>query len=140
MSRARRIHHLTAAVQRLLGSLFLVAGLNGFLDFLPRRSAPMPPQAAEFLAGLGGSGYLLPLLAATELVAGMLLIGNRWVPLALAFLAPVVVNIVLFHLFLVTSGLAVALPVLAAELYLAWSYRTSFAPMLAFRADRGPKA
>jgi hypothetical protein len=56
------------------------------------------------------------------------------VPLALALLAPVIVNIILLHLFLAPSGLPIASVVVALELYLAWSYRRFFQPMLACRA------
>jgi hypothetical protein len=55
------------------------------------------------------------------------------VPLALAVLAPIVINIVGFHLFLEPSGLPLPLVVLAAEIFLAWSYRAAFAPMLHLR-------
>ena len=63
----------------------------------------------------------------------MLLLGGRFVPLALAVLAPIVINIVGFHLFLAPSGIALPLAVLALELYLAWTYRAAFAPMLRAR-------
>jgi len=56
------------------------------------------------------------------------------VPLALALLAPIIVNILGFHLFLAPAGLGVPVVVLVAELYLAWSYRAAFAPMLSARA------
>ena len=84
---------------------------------------PAPPQAAAFAGALFASGYLFPLLKATEVVAGLLLLGGLFVPLALAVLAPIIINIVGFHLFLAPSGLPLPLAVLAAELYLAWSYR-----------------
>ena len=60
-------------------------------------------------------------------------LSGRFVTLALAVLAPIVVNIVGFHLFLAPSGIALALAVLAAELYLSWTYRAAFAPMLQAR-------
>jgi hypothetical protein len=66
-----------------------------------------------------------------------LLLANRFVPLALALLAPVLVNIVLFHGFLAPSGSGPGLVLLALELYLAWSYRAAFRPMLAARAAPG---
>lgn len=76
------------------------------------------------------SGYMFQLLAGTELVSAVLLLVNRFVPLALALLAPVVVNIVMFHIFLELKGLGVAIVILILELYLAWSYRSTFASML----------
>jgi putative oxidoreductase len=120
--------HIPAAARLFLGLVFTLFGLNFFLHFLPM--PPPPPRAAAFVGGLFGSGYFLPLLGATQLVAGLLLLAGRFVPLALAILAPVVINIVSFHLFLAPSGLGLALAVLLAELYLAWTYRAAFAPML----------
>lgn len=77
------------------------------------------------------SGYLLQLVKGTEVVGGALLLCNRFVPLALTLLAPVVVNIAAFHIFLAADGLALALVIVALELLLAWSYRAAFQPMLA---------
>ena len=74
------------------------------------------------------------------MVAGLLLLGGRFVPLALAVLAPIVINIVCFHLFLEPSGIPLPLAVLAAELYLASTYRGAFAPMLKARTPLPQKA
>src|SRR3954454_8108002 len=123
--------HLPTAARLLLGLVFTVFGLNFFLHFLPM--PPAPPQAAAFAGALFASGYLFPLLKATEVVAGLLLLSGRFVPLALAVLAPIIINIVGFHLFLAPSGIALPLAVLAAELHLAWTYRAAFAPMLRAR-------
>ena len=113
------------------GLVFTVFGLNFFLHFLP--TPPTPPRAAAFAGALFGTGYLFPLLKAIEVVAGIALLSGRLVPLALTVLAPIIVNIVGFHLFLAPAGLAIPLAVLVAELYLAWTYRAAFAPMLRWR-------
>jgi hypothetical protein len=81
---------------------------------------------------------MFPLIKSVEVVAGALLLSNRFVPLALAIVAPNVINIVLFHAVLAPAGLPVALFVLALELFSAWSYREAFAPMV--RARTAPKA
>jgi uncharacterized membrane protein YphA (DoxX/SURF4 family) len=120
--------HLPTAARLFLGLVFTTFGLNFFLHFLPM--PPAPPRAAAFGGALFASGYLFPLLKTTEVAAGLLLLANRFVPLALAVLAPIVINIVGFHLFLAPSGLGLALAVLAAELYVAWAHRAAFAPML----------
>ena len=124
-------NHLPTAARLLLGLVFTVFGLNFFLHFLP--TPPAGPRAAAFAGALFASGYLFQLLKITEVVAGVLLLSGRFVPLALAVLAPVVINIVSFHLFLAPSGLGLPAAVLAAEVYLAWVYRASFAPMLRAR-------
>lgn len=117
----------------VLGLGFTVFGLNGFLHFLPQ---PQLEGAAGALMGaFAASAYMLPMVKGTELVAGLLLLSNRHVPLALTLLAPVLVNIVLFHAVLAPEGTAVGLVFLALELYLAWSYRGAFAPMLAARVE-----
>ncbi len=121
------------AARILLGLIFVVFGLNGFLGFLPM--PPMPEAAGTFLGALVGSGYLMMLVKATEVAVGVLLLANRFVPLALAIIAPVVVNIVLFHAFLAPAGMVLPLVVLALELTLAWSYRDAFAPMLRAKTE-----
>jgi len=121
-----------------LGLVFTVFGLNFFLHFMP--TPPAPPRGAAFAGALFSSGYLFPLLNVAELVAGVLLLSNRFVPLALAVLAPIVINIVGFHLFLAPSELGLALAVLAAELTLAWSRRAAFGPMLRARAENAREA
>ena len=123
--------HLPTAARLFLGLVFTVFGLNFFLHFLPM--PPAPPRAAAFAGALFASGYLFPLLKATEVAAGLLLLGGLLVPLSLAVLAPIIVNVIGFHLFLEPSGLPIPLALLAAELYLAWSYRSAFAPMLHLR-------
>ena len=122
--------HLPTVARVLLGLMFTVFGLNGFLHFLPQ--PPMAGAAGAFMGGLAGAGYMLPLIKGTEVAGGVLLLGNRYVPLALTLLAPVIVNIVAFHTFLAPPN-PVTFPVLASEIYLAWSYRAAFRPMLAAR-------
>jgi putative oxidoreductase len=119
------------AARLFLGLVFTVFGLNFFLHFLP--TPPEPPRALAFAGALFGSGYLFPLLKTVEVAAGLLLLSGVFVPLALAMLAPVIINIVGFHTFLAPSGLPIPLALLAAELYLAWTYRAAFAPMLHLR-------
>ena len=111
---------LPTTARLFLGLVFTVFGLNGFFHFLPM--PPMQASPAATLAGaLMGSGYLMQLVFATEVTAGLLFLAGRFVPLALALIAPVIVNIVAFHVALAPSGLPLALVVLALELLLAWS-------------------
>jgi uncharacterized membrane protein YphA (DoxX/SURF4 family) len=117
----------------LMGFIFTVTGLNGFLNFLPQPAKPLPEGAMAFAGAMVNTGYLLPLAMGTQLAVGLLLLCNRWVPLALAVIAPVIVNIVAFHVFLAPSGLPPALIVLVLELYLAWTCRGRYRPMLVWR-------
>jgi putative oxidoreductase len=90
----------------LLGLVFLVFGLNGFLHFIP-----MPPPAGlagQYMGALFVSHYLVVVFL-LQVVGGALLLANRFVPLALILLGPVIVNIVLFHSLLAPEGLPLAL-------------------------------
>jgi uncharacterized membrane protein YphA (DoxX/SURF4 family) len=123
---------LPSVARVVLGLSFFVFGLNGFMHFIPQ-PAP-PPAAAAFAGALFASGYFFPLLKGIEVLASLLLLGNRYVPLALAVLAPVIINIVAFHLFLEPPAtLVLPLVLLALELYLARSYREAFSSMLQAR-------
>jgi putative oxidoreductase len=116
----------------LLGLIFFVFGLNGFLHFLPQ--PPMSGPPAEFAGALLATGYMFPLIKATEVIGGVLLLSRRLVPLALTVLAPVVLNIVAFHLFLAPSGIVLPLVLVALGVFLAWSYRSAFSGVLRVNA------
>ena len=90
----------------LAGVIFLVFGLNGFLNFIP-----LPPPggiAGQFMGALYASHYLWVIFA-FQLAAGVLLLVNRYVPFAVAVLAPVIVNILSFHVLMAPSGLPLAI-------------------------------
>ena len=90
----------------LAGVIFLVMGLNGFLHFIP--FPPPPGIAGQFMGALYVSHYLWVIFA-FQVIAGALLLVNRYVPLAVAVLAPVIVNILVFHALMAPSGLPLAL-------------------------------
>ena len=100
---------ITSIIARLLlGLIFLVFGLNGFFHFIP-----MPPPtgvAAQFFGALYVSNYLVVIFL-LQIVGAILLLLNRYVPLALTLLAPIIVNVLLVHLFMAPSGLPLALVV-----------------------------
>lgn len=127
--------HVPTASRIALGPIFFGFGLGGFF-FSPPPADALPPGAAALGAALMKSGYLFQLIKGTEVLAGALLLSNRFVPLALALLAPVIVNIVAFHAFLAPAGLAIPVVVLALEIQLAWTYRKLYRPMLAARAAK----
>lgn len=129
-----RARHIPTMARILMGLLFTVTGLNGFLNFIPPPKEPMPEVVMAFVGALIQSRYMFPMIMGTQLLCGLLLLSNRFVPLALTLLAPVVVNILAFHLVLAPAGTGMAVFVTLLEMYLAWSYRSSFRPMLAFRA------
>ncbi|MDX8143688.1 hypothetical protein SK854_16295 [Lentzea sp. BCCO 10_0061] len=123
--------YATVVTRVLTGLLFATTGLNGFVMFMPAPDpSTMAPEGLAFTGALYATGYMLQLTSGVQLLAGLLLIAGRFVPLALALLAPVVVNIFLFHVFLEPSGMVMGLLVVAAEIGLAWAYRDKFLPML----------
>ena len=135
---AKSFASVAPAVARiLLGLMFFVFGLNGFLHFIPQPKDPMSEWAMALFTGFMKSGYMMPLIFGTQTLVGALLLINRFVPLALVLIAPVIVNIIAFHLFLSPATIAPGIVVLVLELYLAWSYRKLYCPMLAFRARPG---
>ena len=90
----------------LVGAIFLVFGLNGFLNFI--HQPPPEGVAGQFVGALYVSHYLWVIFA-FQIIAGVLLLANRYVPLAVAVLAPVIVNILTFHALMAPSGLPLAL-------------------------------
>ena len=130
----QRRRWLPAIARVLMGLGFFIFGLNGFFHFIPEPKTPMPEAAVAYFEALMKTGYMLPLIAGTQVLVGVLLLSNRFVPLALALIAPEVVNIIAFHAFLAPSGAVLAVVVLALEIYLAWAYRKAYLPMLAMRA------
>ena len=100
---------MTSLIARLLlGLIFTVFGLNGFLHFIP-----MPPPsgvAGQYMGALFVSHYLVAVFG-LELIGGVLLLINRYVPVALSLLGPIIVNILLFHVLMAPSGLPMAIVV-----------------------------
>jgi uncharacterized membrane protein YphA (DoxX/SURF4 family) len=127
--------HFPTIARVLMGLMFFVFGLNGFLNFIPQPKTPLPEGAMAFAGALLKTGYMMPLISITQLVVGTLLLANRFVPLALVLLAPFLVNSIAFHVFLEPSGLVMAGVVAALEIYLAWAYRKAYAALLTPRAD-----
>jgi uncharacterized membrane protein YphA (DoxX/SURF4 family) len=93
----------------LLGLVFLIFGLNGFLYFIPVKELPAG-TAGEFLTILMQSHYVY-FVSALQVIGGALLLVNRYVPLGLTILGPVIVNILLFHLLMALSDLPLAIVV-----------------------------
>ena len=113
-------------VRVLLGLLFAVLGSNAFLHFIPM--PPMQGQAGAFIGALINSGYIYA-VALLQVVGGLLLLIGRFIPLGLTLLSPVIVNIMLYHIFLDPSGLSMAIFISVLALFLLWAYRDRFAPI-----------
>jgi putative oxidoreductase len=110
-------------VRVLLGLMFAVFGSNAFLHFIPM--PPMEGDAGAFIGALIKSGFIYP-IAALQVGGGLLLLIGRLAPLGLTLLGPVIVNIVLYHIFLDKAGLAMACVIAILSLFLLWAYRSKF--------------
>jgi len=123
---------LTLIARLLLGLIFVVFGLNGFLNFL--NMGPMPTGlAGQFIGALALSHYYW-VVAALQVAGGVLLLVGRFVPLGLVLLGPVIVNIVLYHVFLNPSGVALAIVVVILWLIVFYGYRQYFSGIFVQRA------
>ena len=123
--------HLYLLARLLLGLVFVVFGLNGFLHFIPMKP-PAPGDAAQFMGALASSHYTVVIFA-LQCLGGVLLLAGRFVPLGLTLLGPVVVNIFLFHALMEPQGLPIALVTALLWLITAWGVRGAFEGILAHR-------
>jgi putative oxidoreductase len=118
----------------LLGLVFTVFGLNAFLHFFP--TPPVPGLAGQFMGALLGSKYYV-IAFGTQLIGGALLLSNRYVPLALTMLGPVIVNILSFHMFLDSENMAPAIVVTVLWFVVFSQVRNSFADLFEAKHSSG---
>lgn len=124
---------VTLIARLLLGLIFLVFGLNGFLQFI--NMGPMPAGlAGQFIGALFQSHYLW-VVAALQVIGGALLLINRFVPLALVLLGPVIVNILLYHLLLNPAGIVNALVVTVLWFIVFYAHRRYFSGIFVQKAE-----
>ncbi len=116
----------------LLGLIFFVFGLNGFLHFIP--GAPPPGPAGDFFKAMIATHYWVVIFAA-QTIGGALLLVNRYVPLALCILGPVIVNIFFFHVFMAPSGLPMAVVVVILWILVAIRNKQHLAGIFAQRTE-----
>lgn len=117
----------------LLGLLFTVFGLNGFFHFI-KMAPPTGQLAGQYMGALFLSHYLVVVFV-LQVIGGVLLLVNRYVPLALVLLGPVVVNIVLFHSTMAPEGLPLALFAVVLWLTVFVGVRKAFAGLLLAKAE-----
>jgi hypothetical protein len=115
---------ITVISRYLLGLIFAIFGLNGFLHFIPM--SPPSGVAGQYMGALFVSQYLAPVFA-LQLIGGALLLTNRYVPIALTLLGPVIVNILLFHVLMAPEGLPLAIVVAVLWGVIFASVRSAFA-------------
>jgi putative oxidoreductase len=116
----------------LLGITFVVFGLNGFLNFIPM---PAPTGIAGQFAGALYLSHYLVVIMLLQLIGGILLLANRFVPLGLTILGPVIANIFFFHIFMDPSGIPRAVFVVILWSLIAYGVRAAFAGIFQARVD-----
>jgi putative oxidoreductase len=116
----------------LLGLIFLTFGSNVFIHFIPMH--PMPGTAGQFATALYVSHYVI-VVGLLEVIPAVLLLINRYVPLALTLLAPVIVNIFFFHVFMAPSGLPMAIIVIILWIIVFISVKSAFAGLFQQKAS-----
>ena len=116
----------------LLGLIFVVFGLNGFLHFIPM---PPPTGLAGQFAGALFVSHFTVVIFGIQLIGGLLLLLNRFVPLALVLLGPVIVNIFFFHALMAPSGLPLAIVVVVLWLIIAWRNKRHLGGILVHRSE-----
>lgn len=129
-SAAARITLLIA--RYLLGFMFTVFGLNGFLHFIPQ--PPPTGMALQYLSALSASHIMVPVFL-LQTVSGVLLLLNRFVPIALVLLGPVIVNILLYHALMAPEGLPPGIFALILWAIVFYSVRSAFAGVFAARVE-----
>lgn len=119
----------TKILRILLAIALIFFGLNKFIqfDFMP--VPDLPNQAADFMSSLDATGYVLPIVGALEVIIGLMLLFRKWVPFALILLAPISVNILLFHMFLDLPQIGVAIVIAIINAILIYKYWKAFRPL-----------
>ena len=125
--------HATTISRIILGLIFFVFGLNGFFPFIPMGT--MPPEVNAFMGAMAATGYFIPVLALTQVTSGALLILNFYVPIALILLAPVIFQIVLFHIFLESGGMLLTVVLVILESFLAYKHWKYFSALFTKKCD-----
>ncbi|HYD03897.1 MAG TPA: hypothetical protein VEC16_06395 [Alphaproteobacteria bacterium] len=112
------LKYTTTVSRILLGAIFVFFGFGYF--FMPMPPLDMETKAGQFAAGLAASVYFMPFLKIVEGIAGLMLLFRRWNPLALIILAPIVLNILLYDIFVDTRGLAIGIVIVLLTGFLVW--------------------
>ncbi len=126
MSQSNHLNKATTGLRIIQGLIFVVFGLNGFLNFLPKPAEAMPEAAMNFAGALAATGYMFPFIKGTEVAMGLLLLTGYATPLALVVLAPVVLNIFLFHFILTPGNFTIQLIIVLIHLALGYGYKDRF--------------
>jgi uncharacterized membrane protein YphA (DoxX/SURF4 family) len=115
-------------VRVLMGLIFTASAIVVLFNLVPVPELKGTPKL--FNDAIAATGYFMPTLKGIELACGILLIIGRYLPLVTVVIFPIVLNIFLYHAFVLPEGLPIAIFMLLANLFLAYTYRERYAPML----------
>jgi putative oxidoreductase len=118
-------------VRVLMGLMFLFASIAFFFKLMPQPEISGPMKL--FNEGLAASGYFMPFLKVVELICGVLLVAGLFIPLTAIIIFPITIHIFLIHLFMAPEGLPIAIFMLLGNLFIAWYYRRSYAPLFVMK-------
>ncbi len=123
-------HMVWTGIRVLSGLMWLIFGLNGFFQFIPM--PPPAPEAGAFMGAMAATGYIFPLIKLSEIVASLTLLSGKFINFGLLLLAPILVNIILFHLFLDPGGILMGL--ILGAMHIALVYHSWDELKVAFKA------
>ena len=112
--------------------VLILFGLNKFIEFSFLPLPQLPESAANFMTSLSATGYVLPIVGALEVGIGLLLLFRKWVAFALLLLAPISINIFLFHLFLDMPGIIPAIIIVLINGILIYKYWNAYRPLFQY--------
>jgi putative oxidoreductase len=115
-------------IRYLFGVAMTFFGISNLFQLLPQHE--FPAEAGKLMVAFTESGYILQAVGLTQLLLGIALLLNRFIPLALLLFAPVVVNVLLFHLFLDVTSMPKALPVIGITIFLFIYHKSHFTSLL----------
>jgi uncharacterized membrane protein YphA (DoxX/SURF4 family) len=119
----------TKIVRIFLGLVLVVFGANKFLHFIPMDTPDLNTAAGQFMNSLGATGYIFPVVGVLEVIIGALLLFKKYIAFALILLAPISINILLFHLFLDIPGLSIALLIVVFNSILIFKHWQQYKPL-----------
>lgn len=117
-------------IRILLGGMYLFASIPFFLKIMPAEIPAMTAAQTTFMTGITASVYLMPLVKATELVAGILLLIGRTAPLGALIIFPITLNIFLYHAFLGPKNLPMVAVMLIFNIVLFFAYKQKYSPLV----------
>ncbi len=120
---------ITLVVSILFGLMFINAGLNKFFNYIPV-PADIPEHLAKFMSAVLEIGWLWPLLGAMEVIGGVLFMTNKYRALGAIIILPMMVGILLTHIFVDRSTLPVAIVLMVVNLWIIWENREKYLPMI----------